>query len=76
MVTKKDVQKLEHSAVRLTITVAKDEVKKSYGDMLKEYSKSVQIPGFRKGHVPASVLERKFGEAYRQYKATVPRWLR
>lgn len=66
MVTKKDIQKLEHSAVRLTITVAKDEVKKGYDGMIKEYSKSVQIPGFRKGHVPAAVLERKFGEGLKQ----------
>jgi trigger factor len=66
MVTKKDIQKLEHSAVRLTITVAKDEVKKAYDELLKEYSKNVQIPGFRKGHVPAAVLERKFGEGLKQ----------
>ena len=29
---------------------------------LGKYVKQVQIPGFRKGHVPASVLERKYGE--------------
>ena len=33
--------------------------------MLKEYSKSVRIDGFRAGHVPAPVLERKFGDSLR-----------
>jgi trigger factor len=62
MVTKKEIQKLEHSQVRLSLTVPKEEIKKSYDDMIREYSKNVQIKGFRKGHVPATVLERKFGE--------------
>jgi trigger factor len=33
--------------------------------MLREYSKSVRIDGFRAGHVPSSVLERKFGDSLR-----------
>ena len=32
---------------------------------VSKYVKNVQIPGFRKGHVPASVLERKYGESLR-----------
>lgn len=63
MIASKDVQKLERSSVRLTITVKKDEVNKAYKDMLQEYSKNVQIKGFRKGKVPTSVLETKFGES-------------
>jgi trigger factor len=31
--------------------------------MLKEYTKSIQIPGFRKGKVPQEVLIRKFGDS-------------
>jgi trigger factor len=31
--------------------------------MISEYTKNLQIPGFRKGKVPQEVLERKFGEA-------------
>ncbi len=58
----KEITKLEHSAVKLTVTVAKDEVDKGYKSTLGKYVKQVQIPGFRKGHVPASVLERKYGE--------------
>lgn len=58
----KEIEKLEHSAAKLTVTVAKKDVADSYSETLGKYAKQVQIPGFRRGHVPASVLERKFGE--------------
>ena len=58
----KEITKLEHSAVKLTVTVAKEDVANGYKTTLGKYVKQVQIPGFRKGHVPASVLERKYGE--------------
>jgi trigger factor len=34
--------------------------------MLKDYTKNLQIPGFRKGKVPQEVLERKFSDALKQ----------
>lgn len=58
----KEITKLEHSAAKLTVTVAKEDVANGYKTTLGKYVKQVQIPGFRKGHVPASVLERKYGE--------------
>lgn len=58
----KEITKLEHSAAKLTVTVAKTDVEESYKSTLGKYAKQVQIPGFRKGHVPSNVLERKFGE--------------
>ena len=61
MVVSKNIERLERSAVRLTVTVGRDEVRKAYDDTLKEYSKGVRMDGFRKGKVPAAVLERKFG---------------
>jgi trigger factor len=63
MVASKNIEKLEHSAVKLTISVSKEDVAKEYKALLSEYAKSVQIDGFRKGKVPASILERKYGEA-------------
>ena len=59
----KDIKELEDSAVELTITIPKKEVSNGYQELLAKYAKSAQIPGFRKGHVPASILERKFGES-------------
>lgn len=63
MAVTKEITRLEHSSVKLTVTVDKTEVKAQYDDLLKGYAKNIQIKGFRKGMVPREVLERKFGDA-------------
>lgn len=65
MISEKKIEKLEHSKVRMTATVPANEVRSLYDTMMKEYTDTVKIDGFRKGHVPPSVLERKFGESLR-----------
>ena len=65
VVSEKKIEKLEHSKNKMTATVAAAEVRKIYDEMMAEYTKSVRIDGFRPGHVPATVLERKFGETLR-----------
>jgi trigger factor len=59
----KELSRLEHSSVRLTLTVNRDDVRAQYDELLGKYSKSVQIPGFRKGKTPRDVLVRKLGDA-------------
>ncbi|MCQ2592979.1 MAG: trigger factor [Treponema sp.] len=59
----KEFTSLEKSAVKLTVTISKKDVEETYKSTLAKYVKNAQIPGFRKGHVPASVLERKYGES-------------
>ena len=59
---KKEFVQLEKSAVKLTVTIAEEDVKNAYNNTLKKYIKNAQIPGFRKGHVPQNVLERKYGD--------------
>ncbi|MDR2965172.1 MAG: trigger factor [Treponema sp.] len=66
MAITKQIKRLDKSNVDLTLTVPKDEVNTIYRDMLKDYSKNMQLPGFRKGHVPQDVLERKYGDALKQ----------
>jgi len=63
MPVSKTITRLEKSNVRLNLTVPKEDALSQYQELLKEYAKNVQIPGFRKGHVPQNILERKFGEA-------------
>lgn len=63
MVSDKKVKELENSTVELSLTVGADAVKSSYDKVLKKYLKSAHIKGFRKGKVPAKVLETKYGEA-------------
>ncbi|MGP1588010.1 MAG: trigger factor [Treponemataceae bacterium] len=59
----KEFEKLENSSVKLTVTVGKTDVAENYTKTLTKYSKELQLPGFRKGKVPVSVLERKYGKA-------------
>ena len=59
----KEFKNLEKSAVELTVTIAKKDVADTYQKTLSNYVKNAQIPGFRKGHVPANVLERKYGDS-------------
>jgi trigger factor len=59
----KELTRLEKSSVRLSITISKDDVRSEYDELLSEYTKSVQLPGFRKGKVPKEVLIRKFGDS-------------
>jgi trigger factor len=62
----KEITKLEHSNVKLTLTIGKDDVRSEYDALLAEYTKTVQLPGFRKGKVPKEVLARKLGEALKE----------
>ncbi|MBO4403846.1 MAG: trigger factor [Treponema sp.] len=59
----KEVTRIEKSAVKLTATIAKEDVAEGYKKNLATYAKNLQIPGFRKGHVPAAILEQKYGES-------------
>jgi FKBP-type peptidyl-prolyl cis-trans isomerase (trigger factor) len=51
--TRKDV---DDNTVELTITIPADSFKKSYDLLLKEYSKDLDIKGFRKGNVPSDLV--------------------
>ena len=63
MTVAKEIARLEKSSVKLSVTVGKDDVRSEYDALLSEYSRSIQLPGFRKGKVPRDVLVRKFGDA-------------
>jgi len=45
----------------LTVKIAKDDYNENYEKSLKKYRKEIQLPGFRPGHVPTSVVKKKYG---------------
>jgi trigger factor len=63
VIKNKEITRLEHSRVKLSLTIEKETAQKEYDSLLKDYSKKMQMPGFRKGKVPPAVLERKFGDS-------------
>lgn len=46
---------------KLIVTVTKDEYFPSFEKKLKEYSKTANIPGFRKGMVPVGMIKKMYG---------------
>jgi trigger factor len=53
---------VEHSQVKLTITIDKEDVHDQYDNLVSDYCKTLQLPGFRRGKIPKNVLERKLGD--------------
>lgn len=51
---------------RVTITVAAEKVEAAYREQLKGYAKNARVDGFRKGKVPHSIIEQRYGLEARQ----------
>ena len=51
---------------RVAITVPAETVSKAVREEFKRASKNVRVDGFRKGHVPAHIIEQRFGASIRQ----------
>jgi trigger factor len=51
---------------RLTITVPAERIAKEKKSAAARLTKRVKLPGFRQGHVPAAVMEKRFGPAIEQ----------
>ena len=60
------IETLEGLQRRVTITVAADKIEAAYKEQLKGYAKNARVDGFRKGKVPHSIIEQRFGVAARQ----------
>jgi trigger factor len=58
---KTSVDRIDATQVKLTVEVPFDELKPSVDKAIQEISDTVQIPGFRKGHVPARIVEQRVG---------------
>lgn len=57
------VRNLEPTKVKLTVTVEPEELSPYLDAARKEIAKQVNVPGFRKGHVPGKIIDQRIGFA-------------
>ncbi|WP_130865806.1 trigger factor [Acidipropionibacterium timonense] len=55
------LEQLSPNRVKLTITMTFDELKPTLDKAYKDIAGQVNVPGFRKGKVPAAVIDQRFG---------------
>ncbi|OKL48872.1 hypothetical protein BSR29_03190 [Boudabousia liubingyangii] len=61
---KSTVKNLEPTKVKLTVEVPAEELDQPMKAAYKEISEQVSIPGFRKGKVPARIIDQRIGRSY------------
>jgi len=60
MSVKTEVKKLDSTKREISIEVSGDIVKNKFDDVFNRIAKDAKIPGFRPGHVPRDILEKKY----------------
>lgn len=60
---KTNAEKLTPTRVKLTVAITIDELEPHLKKAYKTISEQVSIPGFRKGHVPAPIIDQRIGKA-------------
>ncbi|MDR0945357.1 MAG: trigger factor [Bifidobacteriaceae bacterium] len=58
---KNAVETLEPTKVKITVEVTQEELRPSLDKAYKRLSNEVQVPGFRKGHVPSRIIDQRVG---------------
>jgi trigger factor len=68
----------ESTKREISIEIPADEVKRETDALIQKYQKLAKLPGFRKGHVPASIIRQRFAEDIKTevVEALVPRYFR
>ena len=57
------VEKLSPTRAKLTISVTPEELKPSIAHAYEHIAEQINVPGFRKGKVPAPIIDQRVGKA-------------
>lgn len=62
----------------IQVEIPADEVTRATESLIQKYQKMARLPGFRRGHVPASVIRQRFAEDIKSevVETLVPRYVR
>lgn len=58
-----EVENVDSIKRKIMVKVTPEELSQTEKTVLRKYQKSASIPGFRKGHAPAGIVKRSYGEA-------------
>jgi trigger factor len=69
---KKDIKR------EISVEIPAAEVARETESQIQRYQKSARLPGFRAGHVPASIIKQRFGEGLKSdvAEALIPKYFR
>ncbi len=62
----------------ISVEIPAEEVARETEAQIRRYQKSARLPGFRSGHVPASIIRQRFGEGIKSdvAEALIPKYFR
>jgi trigger factor len=62
----------------IAVEIPVEDVKRQTESLIQKYQKVARIPGFRRGHVPASIIRQRFSEEIKtdMVEALIPRFFR
>ncbi len=62
----------------IEVEIPVEDVKRQTDSLIQKYQKVARIPGFRRGHVPASIIRQRFSEEIKtdMVEALIPRYFR
>ena len=68
----------ESTKREIAVEVPAEEVVRQTDALIQKYQKLARLPGFRRGHVPASIIKHRFAEDIKTevVEALVPRYFR
>jgi trigger factor len=68
----------ESTKRELAVEIPAEEVRRETDALVEKYQKLARLPGFRKGHVPASIIRQRFAEDIKTEvaEALIPRYFR
>jgi trigger factor len=68
----------ENTKREIQVEVPAEEVTRETDVLVQKYQKLARLPGFRRGHVPASIIRQRFGEEIKSdvVESLVPRYFR
>ena len=71
---KVSVKKVKDCKVQMTVEVEADTVESRYQEVLRDFKRQAQLPGFREGKAPAELVEKRYAEQAREelLKSLIP----